>query len=119
MTLEQITGINSPEGRDVAFHLHPYTNPTNLAEVGPHIISSGDGIYVMDKDNNKFIEGMSGLWCTSMGFNEPELVEAAVKQMRELPFYHSFTGKTSNPAIDLAEKLVSIAPNNLKKAFFL
>ena len=118
MASEQNIGINSPEGRDVAFHLHPYTNPTNLAEVGPHIISSGDGIYVTDKDNNKFIEGMSGLWCTSLGFNEPELIEAAVKQMRELPFYHSFTGKTSNPAIDLAEKLVSIAPNNLKKAFF-
>ena len=118
MRSEQNIGINSPEGRDIAFHMHPYTNPTALAEFGPHIISSGDGIYVTDKEDNKFIEGMSGLWCASLGFNEPELIEAAVKQMRKLPFYHSFTGKTSNPAIELAEKLISVAPNNLEKAFF-
>ena len=117
MPSEQNIGINSPEGRDIAFHIHPYTNPTALAEVGPHIISSGDGIYVTDKEDNKFIEGMSGLWCASLGFNEPELIEAAVNQMRKLPFYHSFTGKTSNPAIELAEKLISVAPNNLEKAF--
>ena len=118
MNSEQNLGINSPEGRDVAFHLHPYTNPTALVETGPHIISSGDGIFVTDKDNKTFIEGMSGLWCASLGFNESELVEAAVTQMRKLPFYHSFTGKTSNPAIDLAEKLIKVAPKGLEKAFF-
>ena len=118
MESEQNFGINSPEGRDVAFHLHPYTNPTMLVDSGPHIISSGNGIFVTDKENKTFIEGMSGLWCASLGFNESELVEAAVNQMRKLPFYHSFTGKTSNPAIDLAEKLIKIAPQGLEKAFF-
>ena len=118
MNSEQNLGINSPEGRDIAFHFHPYTNPAALADTGPHIISSGDGIFVTDKENKTFIEGMSGLWCASLGFNESELVDAAVNQMRKLPFYHSFTGKTSNPAIDLAEKLIKIAPEGLEKAFF-
>jgi 4-aminobutyrate--pyruvate transaminase len=110
---------NSAEGRDLAHHLHPYTNPAQLSDIGPHIMRSGDGIYVTDNDNNKFIEGVSGLWCTSLGFSENELVEAAIKQMRKLPYYHSFGGKTVNPSIDLAEKLMSVAPSGLEKVFFV
>ena len=109
---------NSAESRDLAYHLHPYTEPSKLLENGPHVISSGDGIYVTDGDNNRFIEGVSGLWCTSFGFSEMELANAAFQQMQKLPYYHSFAGKTSNPSIDLAEKIMSLAPANLKKVFF-
>lgn len=110
--------VNSPEARAIENHIHPYTNPEFLKEEGPHIISSGEGIYVTDSNENRFIEGMSGLWCTSFGYNEQELIDAAVDQMKKLPFYHSFTGKTVDPAIDLAEKLVDIAPPGLEKVFF-
>ena len=109
---------NSPEARDIAHHLHPYTNPDLLKENGPQIINAGKGIYVEDNDGKTYIEGMSGLWCASFGFGESELVDAAITQMKKLPFYHSFTGKTVNPAIDLAEALIKIAPDNLEKAFF-
>ena len=109
---------NSAEARDLAYHIHPYTNPAQLAEAGPHVIKSGKGIYVYDNDGNQFIEGVSGLWCTSLGFSEEALIEAAIGQMRKLPYYHSFGGKTSNPSIDLAEMLISIAPTGLEKAFF-
>ena len=109
---------NSPEARDIAHHMHPYTNPDVLRENGPQIINEGDGIYVQDNDGKRYIEGMSGLWCASLGFGERELVDAATEQMRKLPFYHSFTGKTVNPAIDLAEALMKIAPKGLEKAFF-
>ena len=101
---------NSPASRDIAFHMHPYTNPAMLADTGPHIIAEGSGVFVRDETGKRFIEGMSGLWCTSLGFSEPELVKAAVDQFEQLPFYHSFAGKTLGPAIDLAEHLISIAP---------
>ncbi len=109
---------NSAERRDLAYHLHPYTDPSKLSDTGPHVIKSGQGIYITDNDNKKFIEGMSGLWCTSLGFSEIELAKTAYNQMQKLPYYHSFAGKTSNPSIDLAEKLISIAPSNLEKVFF-
>ena len=118
MNIKEHWTPNSPEGRDIAYHLHPYTNPDQLAYSGPHIIASGKGIYVTDTENKKFIEGMSGLWCASFGFSERELIDAAIKQMEKLPFYHSFAGKTSNPSIDLAEKLISVAPDGLEKVFF-
>lgn len=109
---------NSVESRDLAYHLHPFTEPSKLSDNGPHVIRSGDGIYITDNDNNCFIEGMSGLWCTSLGFSEIELAKVAFQQMQKLPYYHSFTGKTSLPSINLAEKLIATAPSNLEKVFF-
>ena len=110
MTFDDNSSGNSPSSRDIAFHLHPFTNPSMLRETGPHIMVRGDGVFVYDDNGQKFYEGMSGLWCTSLGFSEPELVEAAILQLRTLPFYHSFAGKTVNPAIDLAETLIKSAP---------
>ncbi len=116
---KSINGLkNSLEAKSIERYLHPYTNPEMVAENGPQIIESGDGIRVTDIDGKTYIEGMSGLWCASLGFNEPALIEAAVGQMKELPFYHSFTGKISKPTIRLAEKLIDISPNNLQKVFF-
>ena len=114
---------NSPASRDIAYHLHPYTNPAALAKTGPHVMAGGSGVFVTDDAGNRFYEGMSGLWCTSLGFSEPELVDAAIAQFRQLPFYHSFAGKTVNPAIDLAEMLVENAPPardgaRMSKVFF-
>jgi 4-aminobutyrate--pyruvate transaminase len=110
ITLDKPLGGNSPASRDIAFHMHPYTNPAILGEAGPHIMAQGQGVFVVDENGNRFYEGMSGLWCASLGFSEPELIEAAMTQFKKLPFYHSFAGKTVNPAIDLAEMLIANAP---------
>ena len=61
---------------------------------------------------------MAGLWCTALGYGNEELVEAAAAQMRKLPFAHLFTGKSHDPAIELAEKLKEIAPVPISKVFF-
>ncbi len=123
MSFDDTISGNSSASRDIAFHLHPFTNPSILRETGPHIMARGDGVFVYDDDGQKFYEGMSGLWCTSLGFSEPELVEAAISQLRTLPFYHSFAGKAVNPAIDLAEMLVKSAPpaghnSKMSKVYF-
>jgi len=109
---------NSDYSRDIEYHLHSYTHPSTLLKEGPHIINKGDGIYVFDATGKKFIEGMSGLWCASLGFSENELIKTITEQLKRLPFYHSFAGKTANPAIDLAEHLIKISPVNMSKVFF-
>lgn len=109
---------NSASSRDIAYHLHPYTNLSAHEAVGPLVISSGKGVRVTDETGKDYIEGISGLWCTSLGFDEPRLVDAAVRQMRTLPFYHAFAHKSHEPAIDLAEKLIALAPVPMSKAFF-
>jgi 4-aminobutyrate--pyruvate transaminase len=82
------------------------------------VIERGEGIHVFDEDGNCYIEAMSGLWSVAVGFGEPRLVEAAAKQMAKLPFYHTFSHKTNAPSVELAERLVIWAPENITRAFF-
>jgi 4-aminobutyrate--pyruvate transaminase len=109
---------NSPAARDIAFHLHSYTNAKKHEAEGSVVMSSGKGVYVYDDDGKAYFEGMSGLWCLSLGYGEERLVEAATRQMRKLPYYHTFTQKVADVTVDLAEKLVGMAPVPMSKAFF-
>ena len=109
---------NSPEARDIAFHMHSYTNAIAHAEIGPMIMERGEGIHVFDNNGTKYIEAMSGLWSAGLGFSEERLIKVATEQMRELPYYHNFTHKSHGKAIDLAEKLISISPVPMSKVFY-
>ena len=105
--------------KDIRSNLHPYTNHLVHQQIGPKTYVRGDGIYIWDEDDNKFIEGLGGLWCASLGFSEQRLVDAAKRQLETLPFNHSFGGRTAPPVTELAEKLISIAPRPMSKAFFV
>ena len=109
---------NSAAQRDVENVVHPYTNLAVHEQKGPMILDHGKGVFVFDDQGKEYIEGLSGLWCTSFGFGEEELIQAAIKQMRKLPYYHNFGGKSYEPIIDLAEKLKEIAPGTFSKVFF-
>jgi 4-aminobutyrate--pyruvate transaminase len=101
----------SPAGRnDIAHHLHPYTQLRQFEREGPLVIVRGDGVYVIDEHGKRYLEGMAGLWCASLGFSEPRLVAAAERQMSKLPYYHSFSGKVPGPVTELAAKLMQWAP---------
>lgn len=109
---------NSDEARDIAYHFHGYTNAQAHEGVGPLIIDRGEGIHVYDNNGKRYIEGMAGLWSVGVGFNEKRLVDVAHTQMQKLPFYHNFSHRSHGPAIDLAEKLIEIAPAPMSKVFF-
>ncbi|TIV14110.1 MAG: endolytic transglycosylase MltG [Mesorhizobium sp.] len=98
--------------------MHGYTNARKHQETGPLVIEKGDGVYVEDIAGNRYIEAMAGLWSVAVGFSEKRLVEAATRQMSKLPFYHDFGSKAHSPLIDLAEKLVQMAPVPMSKAYF-
>ncbi len=109
---------NSTAARDVAHVLHPYTNARRHEERGPTVLERGDGIYVYDDNGKEYIEGLAGLWSVALGFGEERLVEAAAAQLRKLPYSHIFSHKSHGPAVDLAEKLVSMTPSGLDHVFF-
>ena len=71
-----------------------------------------------DDTGKEFIEGMAGLWCTSLGYGEERLIEAATEQLKKLAYSHLFAGKSHDPVIDLAERLVDMAPAPMSKVFF-
>lgn len=103
---------------DINHTIHPYTNLSVHRQVGPMVIDHGQGVYVYDDQGRRYIEGLGGLFCASLGFSESRLADAADKQMRKLPFYHAFGHKSSEPSIRLAQKLVEMAPVPMSKVFF-
>jgi 4-aminobutyrate--pyruvate transaminase len=110
--------LNSLQARDLAYYMHPYTNAAALAKDGPLIITRGEGVYVFDETGKRYLEGFGGLWCTALGFDNERLVQAAARQMRKLPFYHAFNGKSIDVGIELAEKLINMAPVPMSKVLF-
>src|SRR5690242_20377030 len=110
--------LSNLAARDVETLVHPYINLASFRDTGPLIIERARGMYVYDTEGKAYIEGMAGLWCTALGYGNEELVEVAAEQMRKLSFAHLFTGRSHDPAIELAEKLKEIAPVPISKVFF-
>jgi 4-aminobutyrate--pyruvate transaminase len=110
--------FSNTQARDMASLLHPFTNLTLLRETGPTVIERGQGVFVYGSDGKDYLEAMSGLWCTALGWGENELADVAAEQMRKLSFGHIFGGKSHEPGIALAEKLKEIAPFPVGKVFF-
>jgi len=110
--------ITNLQQRDIETLIHPYTNLAAFRESGPTVIERGEGIYVWDSDGKRYIEGMAGLWCTALGYANPEMIEAAREQLSKLSFSHLFGGKSHDPAIALAEKIKELSPAPASKVFF-
>ena len=100
------------------YFINPYTNLKEIRKFGSLTIKKGNGIYVYDENNNKYIEGLAGLWCVALGFNNKRLIKAANKQFKQLPYYHSFTGKVPLTTLQLSEELVKISPKSLTKVLY-
>ncbi len=113
-----VSNPNSYAARDSAVLLHPYTNALANENDGSLVITRGHGVYVTDDTGKEYIEGMSGLWCTALGFGNERLAQAAAQQIRDLSFYHGFNQKSHSPQIELAERLLALAPVPMSKVFF-
>lgn len=110
--------MNTLNQLDIDHHLHPQTNLRQHEEIGPLIIESGDGPYVIDTEGKRYFEGMSGLWCASLGFSEKRLADAAHRQMLKLPYQQTFAHRSSRPVIELAARLLERAPVPMSKVMF-
>lgn len=91
---------------------------SNLSLNSTFIIERGEGAYVYDSHGKKYLEAMAGLWCTSLGYNNKELIETATEQMSKLSYSHMFGGKTHQVGIDLAERLTDMVPVDNAHVFF-
>ena len=104
--------------KDVATHLHSYTNLAMLPQTAPLVIVGGDGIHVVDDQGRRYVEGMSGLWCASLGFSNQRLIVAGQRALQTLPYYHTFNQRTNVAVADLAERLLALAPVPMARVFF-
>ena len=106
---------NSIQARDIASIVHPQTNLALHMTQGPSVIERGQGCFIYDDSGTEFLDAAAGLWCASLGYASERLARVAYEQMRKLGYYHLYRGTTNEPGVDLAEKLLSIAPVPMSK----
>ena len=97
---------------------HPFTSIKEHLEEGPLIITGADGIRIVDDQGKSYIDAMAGLWCVNVGYGRSELIDAMTAQSKKLPYYHSFASSSNEPAIELAERLLAMAPGAPARVFF-
>jgi putrescine---pyruvate transaminase len=96
--------------------IHPLHHPSDHLE--PMVYVKGRGATITDIQGREYIDGLAGLWNTNVGHGRDELAKAAAAQMGELAYFSAYSGSSNIPAIELAEKLVSIAYPNMQGVFF-
>ncbi|WP_429819623.1 aminotransferase [Ensifer sp. B1-9] len=102
--------LNSLRSRDMAYHFHSQTNPRRHELDGPLMVVKGEGCYVIDELGNRYLEGMGGLWCASLGFENERLAELAAAQMKKLATYHTFNHRSNDPCADVVEQVAELSP---------
>jgi putrescine aminotransferase len=106
------------QAADASHLLHPFTDHQALASKGVRVITRGEGLYVWDSEDQRLFDAMSGLWCVNVGYGQTALIDAAMQQMRALPYYNAFFQTTTPPAIALAERLAALTPPQFRHVFF-
>ncbi|XP_027362413.1 gamma aminobutyrate transaminase 1, mitochondrial [Abrus precatorius] len=116
-SINDVKNGNGFKGHDM---LAPFTAGWQTTDLNPLIIEKSEGSYVYDINGKKYLDALAGLWCTALGGSEPRLVDAAMVQLKKLPFYHSFWNRTTRPSLDLAKELLEMfTARKMAKAFFV
>nr|AJT59570.1 GABAT1v3 [Veratrum californicum] len=116
-----LAGTKSVEVKGFKGHdmLAPFTPGWKSTSLEPVVIEKSEGCYVYDNHGTKYLDTIAGLWCTSLGGNEPRLIEAATAQLNKLPFYHNFCNRVTIPSLDLAKELLDMfTAKKMGKVFF-
>jgi len=97
---------------DAAHHIHAFLDQKALNEKGALVIAKGQGLNLWDTDGKRYLDGMSGLWCTALGYGRADLNAAATRQLEELPYYNLFFHTTHPRVVELSELLFSLLPKH-------
>jgi adenosylmethionine-8-amino-7-oxononanoate aminotransferase len=94
-----------------------FTRMGSFADADVPVIVRGDGCYVYDEHDKRYLDGLSALYCVNIGHGRSELGEAAAEQAKELGFYTNWS--YAHPrSIELATRIAGLAPGNLNRVFF-
>ncbi|EXL04930.1 aminotransferase [Aquamicrobium defluvii] len=88
--------------------IHPLTSIAEIAAAGPTIYDRASGVHLKDHAGRNLIDMGAGLWCVNIGYGRDELAEVAAKAMRHLSYQHIFGSASSEPAILLADRLLTL-----------
>jgi adenosylmethionine-8-amino-7-oxononanoate aminotransferase len=97
--------------------IHPWQDLKTANCSENHALTRAEGIYVYDLEGKRYIDAPAGMWCINVGYGRREIVDAAARQLMEMP-YDSPWSFANVPAAEFAERLIALAPGDLKHVFF-
>ena len=103
---------------DAAHHIHGFVDQKALNAEGPRVMVRGEGLYLWDSEGKRYLDGMSGLWCTQLGYGRRDLTAAAAAQMDQLAYYNMFFHTTHPAVIELSELLFSLLPGHYSHVIY-
>ena len=123
MPESQISDLKSQPGTaelrrmDKQFVWHPFTPMKVWLENDPLVIVAAEGMYLIDSDGNRYLDGVSSLWCNVHGHRVPE-IDRAIRAQLDKVAHTTMLGLASEPAILLSDRMMRIVPPGLSKVFY-
>ncbi len=117
-TAPSVSGLDLQRAAREHLWMH-FTRMSSYASADVPIIVRGDGCYLEDSNGKRYLDALAGLFSVNIGYGYGEEVgQAALEQMRELPFYTTWS--YAHPrAVELAAEVASLAPGDLNRVFFV
>lgn len=103
---------------DRQYLVHPVVSFRDHERRGATILESGHGAYLRDIEGHELLDAFSGLWCVNVGYGQESIIRAATEQMKRLPYATGYFHFASEPAIQLAARLVELTPASLRHVYF-
>src|SRR5947199_9573021 len=94
---------------DKAHLWHPFTHMAQWLESDPLVIAAAEGMYLIDSEGNRYLDGVSSLWCNVHGHRVAE-IDAAVREQLDEVAHTTLLGLSNEPAILLADRLMKLVP---------
>lgn len=103
---------------DAAHHINAFLDQKALNREKPIVMAKAHGLRLWDTDGKAYLDGMSGLWCTNIGYGRRELIDAATRQLEELSYYNLFFHTTHPAVLELSERLFQLLPDRYSHAIY-
>jgi L-2,4-diaminobutyrate transaminase len=120
MTAAELTNRDSLEAWDRDHFFHPSTHMGQhaRAEAPTRVVEGGEGVYIVDRDGKRSLDGFAGLYCVNVGYGRTEIADAIAEQAHKLAYYHAYVGHGSEVAIRLAKMIIERAPAHMSRVYF-
>jgi len=105
------------QAEDRRYLWHPFTQQQDWVQTAPLIIERGQGVYLYDSDGRRYLDGVSSIWVNLHGHRKGALDRALTAQLKRIA-HSTLLGLSNAPAIELAKRLVGIAPRGLTRVFY-
>ncbi|MBA1275672.1 aspartate aminotransferase family protein [Stutzerimonas azotifigens] len=106
--------------QDRAHFMHPSTHAHDHASgaLPGKIITGASGVHIRDHQGREYLDAFAGLYCVNVGYGRDEIAEAIYKQAKELAYYHTYVGHSSEAIIELSTRVIGWAPQGMKKVYY-